>query len=67
MPREFEGRTLRLAECILIALERNPKTRISWQASRSAAFQVGQERAAWLPTLDFTAAMDRSDTIEQRD
>jgi len=67
MPREFEGRTLSLAECMVIALERNPKTRISWQASRSAAFQVGQQRSAWLPTLDFTAAMDRNDTIEQRD
>lgn len=67
MPPEFGGRTLSLAECILIALERSPKTRISWQASRAAAFQVGQQRSAWLPTLDFTAAMDRSDTIEQRD
>lgn len=66
MPSELEGRTLSLAECILIALERNPRTRISWQASRSAAFQTGQQRAAYLPMLDFTAAMDRSDTIEQR-
>lgn len=67
MPREFQGRTLSLAECIVIALEHNPETRMSWQASRSAAFQVGQQRAAYLPTLDFTAAVDRSDTIEQRD
>ena len=66
-PEGFEGRTLGLAECILTALERNPQTRAAWQASRSNAFQVGEERSAYWPRLDLTAAIDRDATIEDRD
>lgn len=65
-PDEFEGRTLSLADCILIALERNPQTRIAWQASRSSAFQVGHERSSYLPQVDFTAAAVHSELLEDR-
>jgi len=66
MPDEFEGRTLSLAECILIALQRNPQTRVAWQASRSSAFQVGQERSAYWPQVDLTGTVYRSDILEDR-
>ena len=66
MPDEFEGRTLSLAECILIALQRNPQTRIAWQASRSSAFQVGEERSSYWPQLDLTGSIARSDVLEDR-
>ena len=65
-PDEFESRTLNLAECILTALERNPKTRIAWQASRTRAFQVGQERSGFWPQLDLTGAMARNDMLDER-
>ena len=66
IPGEFEGRTLSLADCILTALERNPQTRIAWQASRSSSFQVGQERSNYLPQVDFTGAIYHSDLLEDR-
>jgi len=66
MPDEFEGKTLGLAECILTALERNPQTRIAWQASRSSAFQVGQERSSYLPQVDFTGAAYHSELLNDR-
>ncbi|MBC8873251.1 MAG: TolC family protein [Planctomycetes bacterium] len=66
LPDEFEGRTLSLAECILTALERNPQTRIAWQASRSSAFQVGQERSSYLPQVDLTGALSHSELLEDR-
>lgn len=65
-PGEFEGKTLSLAECILAALERNPQTRVAWQASRSSAFQVGQERSSYLPQVDFTGAATHSELLEDR-
>ena len=66
MTSEFEGRTLTLADCILTALERNPQTRIAWQASRSSAFQVGKERSGYLPQVDFTGAAIHSELLEDR-
>ncbi len=44
-----------LADCIRIALERNPRTRSTWQAARAEAARVGEERAAYLPSLDIDA------------
>lgn len=59
----IEGRVLSLAECIKIALERNPETRRAWQHSRSAAAGVGQARSAFLPSADFTAGANRGDSV----
>lgn len=66
LPDEFEGRTLSLAECIVAALERNPQTRVAWQASRSSAFQVGQQRSSYLPQLDLTGTIYRNDLASDR-
>lgn len=59
----IDGRVLSLAQCIKIALERNPETRRSWQRSRSAAAGVGQVRSACLPSADFTAGANRGDLV----
>ncbi len=59
----LKGQNLGLAQCIEIALERNPETRASWQASRSAAAGVGQAKSAYLPSADFTAGANRSNTV----
>ena len=59
----IEGNVLSLAQCIKIALERNPETRRSWQRSRSAAAGVGQARSAYLPSADFTAGANRGDLV----
>jgi len=50
---DLSGRTLTLADCIRVALERNPRTAASWQTARSAAARVGQSRSAYLPTVGF--------------
>jgi outer membrane protein TolC len=60
---EVDGRILGLAQCIKIALERNPETRIAWQASRSAAARVGQARAGYMPAADFSAGANRGDPV----
>jgi len=44
-----------LAHCIQIALEQNPRTRSTWQAARAEAARVGEERAAYLPSVDIDA------------
>lgn len=59
----LNGHVLSLAQCIKIALERNPETRASWQASRSAAAGVGQSKSSYLPSVDFTAGANRSDPV----
>ena len=64
---EVDGRILGLAQCIKIALERNPETRIAWQASRSAAAGVGQARAGYMPAADFSAGANRGDLGEDGD
>ncbi len=60
---EVDGRILGLAQCIKIALERNPETQIAWQASRSAAAGVGQARAGYMPAADFSAGANRGDLV----
>ena len=62
-PPSLDGRVLSLAQCIEIALERNPETRESWQRTRAAAAGVGQARSAYLPSADFTAGANRSDPV----
>ena len=59
----LNGQVLDLAQCIEIALDRNPETRASWQASRSAAAGVGQSKSAYLPSIDFTAGANRSHPV----
>ena len=59
----LDGRVLGLAECIKIALARNPKTRQSWQRIRSAAAGVDQVRSAYFPSADFTAGASRADPV----
>lgn len=59
----MDGRMLDLAQCVKIALERNPETYESWQRSNSAAAGVGQARAAYLPSTDFAAGTNRSDLV----
>ena len=54
---------LTLADCIRMALERNPRTRGSWQSARSAAARVGEERAAYLPTVDARAETARGKSV----
>ena len=55
-----------LADCIRIALERNPRTQFTWQAARAEAARVGEERAAYLPSveLDAQAAHGKSVSLD---
>jgi outer membrane protein TolC len=54
---ELPGHELSLAECIGIALERNPATRVSWQAAKAAAARTGEQRAAYLPSVSVEAGV----------
>jgi len=54
---------LTLAECIHTALEHNPRTRGSWQSTRAAAARVGEQRAAYLPSVDVTAETMRGKSV----
>jgi len=62
-PSWIGGQLLGLAQCIEVALTRNPDTRASWQHTRSTAAGVGQARAAFLPSADFTVGANRSNHI----
>jgi len=66
-PADLSGRTLTLAECIRVALERNPRTAASWQAARAAAARVGQSRSEYLPTVGFIADAARGNPAELDD
>ncbi len=57
---------LTLAECIRIALQRNPATRSSWQSSRSAAAQLGREKSAYLPQVDLAASAEQAETASRQ-
>ena len=61
--QDIADRTFTLAECIKIALERNPRTRSSWHSSRSTAAKVGQAKSAYLPSADFTTGARRGDLV----
>jgi TolC family type I secretion outer membrane protein len=58
-----DGQVLTLAQCIKVALDRNPDTRMSWQQSRAAAAGVGQARSGYLPSADLFAGASRSDPV----
>ena len=63
-PPAFQAdQPLTLAQCVATAFAQNPETRSSWQRARAAAAGVGEARAAYLPTLDFTAGMSRDDLV----
>jgi len=61
--QDIAGRTFTLAECIKIALERNPQTQSSWHSSLSTAAKVGQAKSAYLPSADLTAGARREDLV----
>ena len=52
-----------LAECLRTALERNPRTRASWEAARAAAARVRENRAAYLPSVDLRSETARGRTV----
>ena len=58
-----EGAPLTLADCMGIALERNPRTRGSWQAAKAAAARVGEARAAYFPSANLRAEAARGQPV----
>jgi outer membrane protein len=63
-PSGMAGRTLTLAQSIVLALENNPQTASSWQAARAAAARVGQAKSEYLPTVGFTSSAARGNPAE---
>lgn len=55
-----------VGDCIRIALESNPQTRSTWQAIRSAAARVGEEKSAYLPSADFSAGAGRQKQVNSQ-
>ncbi len=66
-PRSAPKGTLSLAECVAIGLERHPLARGAWEAARAAAARVGEEKAAYYPSLDAVVGAARTDTPELRE
>lgn len=65
MPDSLQpGQKLTLAQCVGIALERNPRTAGTWHAARAYAARSGQTRSAYLPSIGFTSSASRGDPIE---
>ena len=64
---ELRGRTLTISQCLAAGLERNPRTRAAWLASKAAAARVGEEKAPYLPAVDAVAGLSRTDAPELRD
>ena len=58
------GQKLTLAQCVGIALERNPRTAGTWHAARAYAARSGQARSAYLPSVGFTASAGRGNPTE---
>ncbi|MFO7871424.1 MAG: TolC family protein [Kiritimatiellia bacterium] len=58
-----EDGPLALADCMGIALARNPQTRGSWQAAKAAAARVGEERAAYFPSANLRAEAARGRSV----
>lgn len=57
----ISGRTLTLADSIRIALERNPKTWVSWRESLSAAARAGEVSSAYWPDVEISSGVVRAD------
>jgi outer membrane protein len=62
---ELSGRTLTLAECIRIGLERNPQTAGSWEAVRSAAARAGEEKSAYFPEVNFSTSAQTLKSLQR--
>jgi len=58
-PRSVGG----LADMLDLALRHDPGTRAAWLEARAAADTAGARRAAWLPTLDGGASLQRAQTL----
>ena len=63
IPSEFKGRVLTLGDCIKLALVSDPQTRSTWEAIRSAAARVGEEKSAYLPSADLSAGAVRQKQV----
>jgi len=63
-PARTNQAALSLTECIRIALERNPSTRSSWAAARSAAASAGQARSGYLPSVTLSSEGKRANPVE---
>jgi len=66
IPSEFKGKVLTVGDCIRIALESNPQTRFTWEAIRSAAARVGEEKSAYLPSADLSAGAVRQKQVNSQ-
>jgi outer membrane protein len=53
------GTALTLADVVAIALENNPATRASYHQALAAAAQLARDRAAYYPSVDFSATVTR--------
>ncbi len=58
-----EDGPLTLADCMGVALDRNPRTRASWQTAKAAAARIGEERAAYLPGAKLRAEAARGRSV----
>ena len=61
---ELKHDSLTLAQCIWLALKRNPRTAGSWQTARAAAARAGQTRSAYFPAVGFVSGASRGDQAE---
>ena len=61
VPPEIKSKTLTLADCMKISLDRNPQTRVTWHATQSAAARVGEEKALYFPSVELALTDERAD------
>jgi outer membrane protein len=61
IPPEYlkEGATLSLGQVVDLALRNNPLTRQAWFDARAAAAELGAKYAAWYPSLELDAQIQR--------
>jgi outer membrane protein len=67
VPAEMLARatSLGLYDVVDVALRNNPQTQVSWAQARSGAATYGAARAGYLPTVDATSNIVRSQTTSQ--
>ena len=59
------GGALALGEVVDLALRNNPQTQLSWAQARAAAASFGAATGAFVPTVDASANVARSQTTSQ--
>ncbi|MEO8620343.1 MAG: TolC family protein, partial [bacterium] len=59
------GGALVLGQVVDIALRNNPQTQLSWAQARAGAASYGAARSSYLPSVDATANVVRSQTTSQ--